>query len=48
LLAGEVAALGGDSLLWVAHLAIGEQDKALVKALLEQVQYPHSETPVGS
>ena len=34
-LAGEVADLGGDSLLWVAHLAVCEQDKALVKALQE-------------
>jgi hypothetical protein len=35
-LSREVAAHGGDSLLWVAQLAIGEQDKTPVKALLEQ------------
>ena len=46
-LSGEVEDLGGEAVLWVAHLASGEQDKTLVKALLEQVQDVQSETPLG-
>ena len=44
-LAGEVTELGGDSLLWEGHLAIGEQDKALVHALLTEVEAIRSEAP---
>ena len=46
-LSGEVEDLGGEAVLWVAHLASGEQDKTLVKALLEQLQDVQSETPLG-
>ena len=45
-LAGEVTELGGDSLLWEGHLAIGEQDKALVRALLTEVQAVRSKAPI--
>ena len=45
-LAGEVTELGGDSLLWEGRLAIGEQDKALVHALLSEVQAVRREAPV--
>ena len=37
-LAGVVTELGGDSLLWEGHLAIGERDKALVHALMAEVK----------
>lgn len=46
-LSGEVEDLGGEAVLWVAHLASDEQDKTLVKALLEQMQDVQSETPLG-
>lgn len=46
LLATEIARIGGDSLLWEARLAAGEQDEALERVLLTQVRLPFGETPV--
>lgn len=43
----EVRAFGGDALVWVAQLAHGEQDKAQVQALLEQMQNAQSEMRAG-
>jgi hypothetical protein len=46
-LASEVGNLGGVSLLWVAQLAVGENDKTLIGGLIEQMQGAQSETTVG-
>jgi len=46
-LASEVGELGGESLLWVAQLAIGEQDKTLIGGLIEKMQGLQSETTAG-
>jgi hypothetical protein len=43
-LAVEISKLGGDSLLWEAHLAVGRQDEALVQALMAQVELVFGET----
>jgi hypothetical protein len=37
-LAEEISKLGGDSLLWEAHLAIGKHDESLIRALMAQVE----------
>ena len=46
LLATEIARIGGDSVLWEARLATGEQDEALERVLLTQVSLPTNETLV--
>lgn len=45
-LATEITALGGDSLIWEARLAVNEQDEALIHSLLTEVKPAQEEVEV--
>ena len=44
ILAVEIAEIGGESLLWEAHLAPGEKNESLAQELLAQVVSVHSQS----
>ena len=46
ILAVEIAAIGGESLLWEAHRAAGEENESLAQVLLAQVESVRNQVPV--
>ena len=46
ILAVEIAAIGGESLLWEAHLAPGEKTESLAQMLLTQAESAREHVPI--